>query len=87
LSPAVNLPGFSYSITVNAVTGTSDVSAVLCPENTYSPGLKKQRACVPCPTGFTTKGMTGMTRPEACSKSSHPTAYRCPPVFLAHMVL
>lgn len=60
----VNLPGYSYSIT--SVNGLSIVSAERCPVNTYSPGLKKQRACVPCPTGFTTKGLDGRTRPEDC---------------------
>jgi hypothetical protein len=90
---AVNLPGYSYSIT--SVNGLSIVSAERCPVNTYSPGLKKQRACVPCPTGFTTKGLDGRTRPEDCSESqahlssplscsklhTHDSSLQCPHCF------
>lgn len=43
---AVNRPGYAYSIDA---AGTPSVT--LCAVNTYSPGLKKQRGCVPCPTG------------------------------------
>jgi len=61
---SVNLPGYSYDI--NAL---GKLSATKCPVDTYSPGMKKQRACVPCPTGFTTKGRTGAVAPTACGKS------------------
>lgn len=57
---AVNLPGFYYTLD-NNVPG-----AVQCPVNTYGPGLKKQRACVPCPTGFTTNLKIQQTLPTAC---------------------
>lgn len=61
--PAVNLPGYSYDITA---AGTP--SATLCPLNTYGPGMKKQRACVPCPTGFTTNGKLGQTSANTCGE-------------------
>jgi hypothetical protein len=44
------------------------VGAVKCGVDSYSPGLKKQRACVPCPTGFTTNGTVGATSPTQCCK-------------------
>lgn len=31
-------------------------------------GFRKQRACVPCPTGFTTNGVDGATTPLACGE-------------------
>jgi hypothetical protein len=40
--------------------------AATSPVNTYGPGLKKQRACVPCPTGFTTDLRVQQTMPTAC---------------------
>jgi hypothetical protein len=61
--PAVNMPGYSYSI-----NSAGQPSASLCPLNTYSPGMKKQRACVPCPTGFSTNGRTGASSPTACGE-------------------
>jgi len=64
LPPAVNMPGYYYVIDS---TGTN-VTQVICPVNTYSAGFKKQRACVPCPTGFITKGLTGRTKPTDCSE-------------------
>lgn len=63
LLPAVNLPGFFYTF-----SSSGGPSATLCPENSYSPGLRKQRACVPCPTGFTTNGQTGQRSLTACGK-------------------
>jgi hypothetical protein len=36
--------------------------------NTYSPGLRKQRACVPCPSGFSTMGKVGQSRVDACGE-------------------
>ena len=59
---AVNLPGFYYTLDNN------QPGAVQCPINTYGPGLKKQRACVPCPTGFTTNGRVQQTMPHACGE-------------------
>jgi hypothetical protein len=59
--PAVNAPGHFF-----ALGSAGAVSAVECPPDTYCPGLKKQRACVPCPTGFTTNGLTGQYSPAAC---------------------
>jgi len=38
---------------------------VLC-FHRYGPGLKKQRLCVPCPTGFSTAGKILQTRPMSC---------------------
>jgi hypothetical protein len=60
----VNLPGTSYSISADGAT----IDMTTCPVNTYSPGLKKQRACVPCPTGYTTNFVTGAVSPTQCSK-------------------
>lgn len=48
--PAVNPPGTFYVAPVNG----GQPSATRCPVNTYGPGFKKQRACVPCPSGYTT---------------------------------
>lgn len=56
----VQLPGFYYTI------DNGNPGAVQCPVNTYGPGLKKQRACVPCPTGFTTDLRVQQTMPTAC---------------------
>ncbi len=47
----MNPPGSYYTL-VN-----EEPSAVKCPQNTYGPGLKKQRACVPCPPGYTTQAV------------------------------
>lgn len=66
LLPTVNNAGYYYTITTNATTGEPIVGAVICPVDTYSPGLKKQRACVPCPTGFSTKNQTGSRKPTDC---------------------
>jgi len=60
----VNVAGTYY---VQNADGT--VGAVTCPVDTYSPGLKRQRACVPCPTGYTTFGVMGATSPTQCSES------------------
>lgn len=60
---AVNLPGYSYDLT------DTGVMAVLCPVNTFGPGLRKQRACVPCPTGYVTMGKVGQILPSACGES------------------
>jgi hypothetical protein len=68
--PSVNLPGYSYSITA---AGTP--SAAPCGPDSYSPGYKKQRACVPCPTGFTTAGAVQAKSPTACGK--HHSEYHC----------
>lgn len=68
----VNLPGYSYSISADGST----IDQVICPLNTYSAGLKKQRACVPCPTGYITLGVQSDSPTdcgEFCSCSS--TAY------------
>lgn len=42
---AVNKPGYKY------ISGT-DPSAAQCDADTYGPGLRKQRECVPCAPGF-----------------------------------
>jgi hypothetical protein len=63
-APAVNLPGTYY--TINGLAGI--VGAVTCPVDTYGPGLRKQRACVPCPPNYVTNGKTGQTSPMQCSK-------------------
>lgn len=36
------------------------------PVNTFGPGLRKQRACVPCPSGYSTMGKVGQSRIDAC---------------------
>lgn len=64
LLPAVNLPGFYYFANFSAGV----VASSLCPEDTYGPGLRKQRACVPCPVGFSTVGRAGRAAPTACGK-------------------
>lgn len=61
----VNLPGYSYALYVYAVQGFSIPYSVPCPVGTYSAGMKKQRACVPCPTGFSTTGPLASS-PTAC---------------------
>jgi hypothetical protein len=76
--PAVNQPGFSYSI-----DSTGTPSAVLCGPGTYSPGLKKQRACVPCPSGFTTDGQSGARLPSACGRRLLSSVWCC----LKHFIL
>lgn len=44
----------------------SPPSQTTCPKDTYSPGLRKQRACVPCPPGYTTNDATGKTASSDC---------------------
>lgn len=61
----VNLKGYSYVV---AATADGQPSVALCPVNTYSTGLRKQRACVPCPSGMTTLGQTGASAPTACGE-------------------
>ena len=49
--PAVNNQGYSYDVAANGFPTQAQ-----CPANTYGPGLRKQRACVPCPPGYITLG-------------------------------
>jgi hypothetical protein len=63
---SVNVPGTYY--TVVSTWNSTSIDQVLCPDNTYGAGFKKQRACVPCPTGFTTNGLVGATAPSACGE-------------------
>lgn len=63
--PAVNLAGFAYS-----ADASGSPSATRCSVDTYSDGLKKQRACVPCPSGMTTDGKTAAAAPSACGESA-----------------
>jgi len=60
---AVNPPGTAYTLNEAGTPNTTT-----CPENSYGPGLKKQRACVPCPPGYTTNGTVGRTSVRACGK-------------------
>jgi hypothetical protein len=60
--PAVNLPGHFY--TVNNGEPSQDV----CPINTYGPGLRKQRACVPCPPGYSTLDQTARSKASDCGE-------------------
>jgi len=60
---AVNPPGTAYTLNE---AGT--LSTTTCPQDSYGPGLKKQRACVPCPPGYTTNGTVGRTSVRACGK-------------------
>jgi hypothetical protein len=69
LFPAVNLPGTFYTISLDGQT----VDQQDCPVNTYGAGLKKQRACVPCPTGYSTMGGTAKTSPTDCGKRTSST--------------
>jgi hypothetical protein len=73
----VNTPGYSYSI-----NATGYPSQTACPMNTYSPGFKKQRACVPCPTGFITTADKQVNPSQCCefpllpfSSSRHSSAH------------
>lgn len=59
----VNNPGTYYSA---AADGISNIVATDCPVDTYSRGLRKQRACVPCPPAYTTNGATASTNSSAC---------------------
>lgn len=59
----MNLPGYFY-VPGNA-TGAVP-SASLCPADTWSRGLRKQRSCVACFPGFTTGGVTGASASTAC---------------------
>lgn len=63
----VNLPGYMFAL--DAATG--DPNAVPCPVDTFGPGLRKQRACPPCPTGFTTVGKNKQTTMNACGKANN----------------
>jgi len=60
---AVNPPGTAY--TLNEAGPPDTIS---CPEDRYGPGLKKQRACVPRPPGYTTNGTVGQRSVRACGK-------------------
>jgi len=62
----VNLPGYSYEL----VGPDSDPRANPCPADTYQFGLRKQRACVPCPPGLGTENKTMQTSVAACGKYS-----------------
>lgn len=68
--PSVNLPGYFYSITAAGAP-----SATPCGPDSYSPGWKKQRACVPCPTGFSTAGAVEAKAPTACGTYPVAEAY------------
>lgn len=61
IKSCVNVAGTFYS-----VDASGNPSATTCPVNTYGPGQRKQRACVPCPPGYTTNGATGQSRATAC---------------------
>lgn len=50
------------------LSSSGSPAAVTCPEDTFSPGTHKQRACVPCPAGMGTNGQIGATAPSACSE-------------------
>jgi len=60
---AVNPPGTAYTLNEAGTPNTTT-----CPEDSYGPGLKKQRACVPCPPGYTTNGAVGQRSVRACGK-------------------
>lgn len=64
--PAVNVPG-----TYIQYDASGTPSAVTCPQDTYSPGFRKQRACVACPSGFSTRGNNGSTSSSACGEAHH----------------
>lgn len=61
---AVNLPGYYY-----ALGSGGDPQALPCPVDTYQPGLRKQRACVPCPPGYTSLNRTMQTNFWSCGES------------------
>jgi hypothetical protein len=61
--PAVNTPGTYYQL-----NATGSPTAVTCPQDSYSPGLRKQRACVPCAPGFTTAGLSAQRSSQACGE-------------------
>ena len=62
--PAVNLPGYSYAL----ASPSNDPVANPCPADTYQFGLRKQRACVPCPPGMGTFNKTMQSSIAACGK-------------------
>lgn len=62
---SVNVPGTYYLL-----DSTGQPAAATCPADTYSPGLRKQRACVPCATGFTTNQATEQLSARACGTSA-----------------
>lgn len=66
LASTGNMPGYYY-IPSNATSPTP--SAAPCPADTWGRGLRKQRQCVSCFTGFTTGGVTGATSSSACCES------------------
>ena len=64
-APAVNVPGSFYKLDAGG-----QPSSVTCPVDTYGPGLRKQRACVPCPPGYVTNAKTGQSSARACGETS-----------------
>jgi hypothetical protein len=62
ICPAVNVRGTFYAL--DAATNTP--TATECPVDTFGPGLKKQRACLPCPPGYTTNGGVRKTKSSEC---------------------
>jgi hypothetical protein len=71
--PAVNPAGTYFTFDEQ----TKEPGVATCPANTYGPGLRKQRACVPCPSGYTTDFIgtngvitqrTGQASKSACGK-------------------
>jgi hypothetical protein len=63
-APAVNIAGTYFAYGVDG-----SPKSVECPTDSYGPGLRKQRACVPCPPGYTTAGVTGSVSISACGES------------------
>lgn len=61
--PAVNTPGTYYQL-----NATGSPTAITCPQDSYSPGLRKQRACVPCAPGFTTADLSAQRSSQACGE-------------------
>eukprot|EP00775_Hariotina_reticulata_P009826 gene9826-9984_t len=56
-SSEVNRPGYFYN---GPSTAGSSPTATLCPDNTYSPGLAKQRSCQRCPGGLAIEDNSGI---------------------------
>lgn len=67
----VNPPGTYYSL--DSSSGVA--SATPCPVDTFGIGLKKQRQCVGCPSGYTTASVSGASSLSQCGEWGHSCSY------------
>mgnify|MGYP001810299316 CR=1 FL=1 len=71
--PSVNPAGTYFTFD----EATKEPGVAMCPVNTYGPGLKKQRACVPCPSGYTTDFSTSGVITQRTGQSSKSACGKC----------